>query len=104
MGVAKSRITRIVDGLVAKKLVTRREDKIDRRITVINLTPKGDKIAREHANFMFLLHGEVLKSLPDNLHDDTLKLLNALGEAMNAVKAKMESGQLNVDQVNTETR
>jgi DNA-binding MarR family transcriptional regulator len=41
MGVVKSRITKIIDGLVTKQLVQRLKDPEDSRITLLSLTPQG---------------------------------------------------------------
>ena len=41
--VAKSRITRIIDGLVNKKLAQRIDDPEDARVILISLTPEGQK-------------------------------------------------------------
>jgi DNA-binding MarR family transcriptional regulator len=40
-GVASPTATRMVDGLVGRRLVTRLEDPVDRRAVLISLTPKG---------------------------------------------------------------
>ncbi|MCB2170432.1 MAG: MarR family transcriptional regulator [Deltaproteobacteria bacterium] len=41
MGVVKSRITKIIDGLVTKQLIQRLKDPEDSRITLLSLTPQG---------------------------------------------------------------
>lgn len=41
MGVVKSRITKILDGLVTKQLIQRLKDPEDSRITLLSLTPQG---------------------------------------------------------------
>ena len=41
LGVVKSRITKIIDGLTVKQLVQRLKDPEDSRITLLSLTPQG---------------------------------------------------------------
>ena len=43
MGVVKSRITKIIDGLAAKELVQRLKDPEDSRITLLSLTQQGQE-------------------------------------------------------------
>jgi DNA-binding MarR family transcriptional regulator len=43
MGVVKSRITKIIDGLAVKQLVQRLKDPEDSRITLLSLTPQGQE-------------------------------------------------------------
>ena len=41
MNVVKSRVTRIIDGMVRRKLIQRIKDPEDSRITLLSLTPRG---------------------------------------------------------------
>jgi DNA-binding MarR family transcriptional regulator len=43
LGVVKSRITKIIDGLAVKQLVQRLKDPEDSRITLLSLTPQGQE-------------------------------------------------------------
>lgn len=43
MGVVKSRITKIINGLVVRDLIQRSKDPEDSRITLLSLTPQGKK-------------------------------------------------------------
>jgi DNA-binding MarR family transcriptional regulator len=45
-GTSATNITGLVDGLEAEGLVTRKVDPNDRRVTLITLTPEGDKRSR----------------------------------------------------------
>ena len=63
MHLSPSRLTRIIDGLFAEKLVDRVQSIEDRRFAKISLTNKGQtlvgKLKEEYAD----LHGEMLKDL-----------------------------------------
>ena len=93
MGVAKSRVTRILDGLVAKKLVKRSEDRNDRRLCLIRFTAKGLEVAEELISTILCLHDEVFNDLPDNIREQTLDVLTALRSTMNAIKKRLQAGE-----------
>ena len=93
MCAAKSRITRIIDGLVRKGLVSRMENKNDRRVILLKLTKKGRKIAEEQAEFMLQLHKEVLENLPQVQTDSVISMLESLSKSMNKIKNRIESGE-----------
>ncbi len=73
MHLSPSRLTRIIDGLFAEKLVDRVQSIEDRRFAKISLTNKGQtlvgKLKEEYAD----LHGEMLKDISvtdrDKIHD-----------------------------------
>jgi DNA-binding MarR family transcriptional regulator len=88
--VAKSRVTRILDGMVKKGLVTRREGLEDRRTCLVNLTPQGEKITEQYFDALLEVHREVLKTLPDKHRDAALKILESLFEAMDTVKTRLD--------------
>lgn len=43
MGVVRSRITKIINGLVRRAIIRRQKDSEDSRITLLSLTPQGQK-------------------------------------------------------------
>ncbi len=88
--VAKSRITRIVDGLVKKGLAVRHEGKKDRRISVVRLTAKGKHISDDLFKSVISLHEEVLKTLPFGSSNQTLEELEALKSAMDSVRQRIK--------------
>ena len=96
LSVAKGRVTRILDGLVDKGLVTRSEDANDRRLCLIHLTPKGIESTENLMSFILMLHGEVLKTLPNNLQRDTFQVLEVLKQATNSVRQRLELGEFSV--------
>jgi len=96
LGIAKSRITRIVDGLVEKNLVIRSEDAKDRRFMLVKFTAKGKEIAENHASFMFKLHKEVFNTIPVDKHEATIKHLEILSTAIKSVRTRLEAGEFTV--------
>lgn len=79
MALSSSRVTRIIDRLVAKKLVRRESDPSDRRIFNLSLTPAGEQIARALDAEYKKIHEEILALLPPESQSsifDSLKLLN----------------------------
>ena len=89
LNVARSRITRILDGLVKAGLVKRSEDKSDRRIAIIDLTNKGEEATERLTGFTLQLHEAVLNTLPEGMRGKTLAVLGSVREAMDSVKSRM---------------
>jgi DNA-binding MarR family transcriptional regulator len=101
MCVAKSRVTRIVDGLVKKKLLSRWQDPKDRRICVVKFTEKGVETTEKLMFMTLQLHGEVLENLPEGYRDNVLDFLGTLRETMRSVKTRLENGEFSEVTVNT---
>jgi len=93
MQVAKSRITRILDGLAKKKLISRNENAADRRVIRIQLTNKGAAIARELTLNVLALHRQVLEELDIQRVNEIIGSLTDIREAMNSVKSRLERGE-----------
>ena len=60
LDVAKSRVTKIVNGLIEKGLVEQIDDPKDARIRLISLTPAGKKKSEEIEAFQSGLYREIL--------------------------------------------
>ncbi|MBW1724592.1 MAG: MarR family transcriptional regulator, partial [Deltaproteobacteria bacterium] len=60
MNVVKSRVTKIVNGLVKKKLIQRIPDPEDSRITLLSLTADGQKKLNEINEFYDFVNHQVL--------------------------------------------
>jgi len=90
MDVAKSRITKIVDGLVQKGLVERIEDPKDARVKLIGLTPAGRKASREFDAFHKEIHLSILLQISPNERKSVLSHLEMLRSAMEAVKEQLK--------------
>jgi len=96
MQVVKSRITRIVDGLVEKKLISRKENSADRRVIRMQLTHRGADIARELTLNVLAIHREVLEELDIQRADEIIGSLTDIRDAMNSVKSRLEQGEFKI--------
>jgi DNA-binding MarR family transcriptional regulator len=91
LGVTKSRVTKLVDGLSSKGLVNRTGDPVDGRITLISLSAKGKTITDEVERFQEGLYREVLLQLEADERTDILSHLGTLTSVMEAVKRKFST-------------
>ncbi|ROQ90909.1 MarR family winged helix-turn-helix transcriptional regulator [Desulfosoma caldarium] len=89
MDVAKSRVTKIVNGLLDKGLVQCIDDPADGRIKLISLTPKGRAKCDEMAAFITALHEMILQELEPEERTQVLRVLERLRTSMEAVKQKV---------------
>lgn len=84
--VAKSRVTKIIDGLIEKELAQRFEDPKDARIKLITLTPTGRKKAGEISDFQKDIHRQILVHLGGDESKQVISKLEMLRSAMESVK------------------
>lgn len=89
LDVAKSRVTKIVSGLLEKKLVSRVEDPTDARVKLISLTPLGQRKSEEISSLIAQLHTMVLLELRADERKDVLSSMEQLRAGMEAVKQQM---------------
>jgi DNA-binding MarR family transcriptional regulator len=89
LDVAKSRVTKIVNGLVKKGMAEQMNDPKDARIKLISLTPKGKRKTEEVTNFLKDIHQQILMQLDDEGRKNVLSYLQLLRSAMEAVKVQM---------------
>jgi DNA-binding MarR family transcriptional regulator len=89
LNVVKSRVSKIVDGLIRKKLVQRVKDPEDSRIQLISLTPEGQKRLREINGFSEDLHWQVLNQMAPDQRQAMLTNLDLLKASMESVKDMM---------------
>ncbi|MCU0644588.1 MAG: MarR family transcriptional regulator [bacterium] len=82
LSITSSRVTRIVDGLVAKKLVRRITPETDRRIFNLSLTPKGEKLAAELVLKHIKIHEEIISQIPEDVHQLMIEMLGQLNRAV----------------------
>jgi DNA-binding MarR family transcriptional regulator len=66
IGVDNSTMTRMIDQLVEKGLVTRRTGEKDRRQVQIGLTPEGRKLHQELAGALEKFYQDSLERIPEN--------------------------------------
>jgi DNA-binding MarR family transcriptional regulator len=89
MNVVKSRVTKIIEGLVRKGLVQRIKDPEDSRIRLISLTPKGQKKLLEVGDFQTTLLNEVLRQIAPEQRKTMLTNLELLKASMESVREWM---------------
>ena len=90
MEVAKSRVTKIVNGLIQKRLVKQIDDPHDARVKLISLTPAGHEKAQEITAFQRGLHRQILLHLEDDERKGLFSYLELLRSAMEAVKEQLK--------------
>jgi DNA-binding MarR family transcriptional regulator len=89
MNLVKSRISKIVDGLIKKDLIQRVKDPEDSRISLLSLTPAGQKKLDEIRNFLEQTHHQVLRQIAPEQRNTLLINLDLLKASMEAVKEMM---------------
>jgi DNA-binding MarR family transcriptional regulator len=89
LDVAKSRVTKIINGLVQKRLVESIDDPKDARIKLIGLTSKGQKKSRELSDITKDLHQKLLLEFEPEQRKMVISCLEILRANMEAVKNQM---------------
>ena len=84
--VAKSRVTKIINGLKEKQLVSEIDDPKDARIKLISLTPAGHIRSDEITAFQRGLYRTILLQVDADERNHVLSKLELLRSAMEAVK------------------
>jgi DNA-binding MarR family transcriptional regulator len=86
LNVAKSRVTKIVDGLLRRRLVERTDDPRDSRVKLLKLTSTGEKLVVEIISFRRQLHTKVLDQFSLEQRSALFNGLSQLKRSMEAVK------------------
>lgn len=81
-GLSSSRMTRILDGMVKKELVTREAAVDDRRVIEVTLTERGTAIQRTLTDRHVRTHEEILSHLPPGTGESVILALEKLGAAL----------------------
>ena len=89
MNVVKSRVSKIVDGLLKKKFIQRIKDPEDSRISLLSLTPFGHKKLNDINLFLEDVHYQMLLQLAPEERKAVLANLGLLRSSMEAVKELM---------------
>jgi DNA-binding MarR family transcriptional regulator len=89
MNVVKSRVSKIIDGLIKKKLIQRIKDPEDSRISLLSLTPHGNQKLNDINDFLKHVHYEVLTQMEPDQRKAVLTNLDILKASMEAVKEMM---------------
>ncbi len=82
MSLTSSRVTRIIDGLVSKKMVRRAIDKNDRRVLNLSLTAKGQQVAQKCIQDHVRIHEEIIRNIPEEYHQIMIEILEKLNQAV----------------------
>ncbi len=89
MNVVKSRVSKIIDGLMKKKLIQRISDPEDSRVKLLSLTSEEQKKISEINEFLEDVHGRVLSQMVPDQRQAMLTNLDILKASMEAVKEMM---------------
>lgn len=89
LDVTKSRVTKIVNGLVEKGLVRQNDDPHDARVKLISVTQAGKEKCQEIAAFQRELHRYILLHLDADERKGIFSYLELLRSAMEAVKEQL---------------
>ena len=84
MNLTSSRLTRIIDGLVAKNFVTRTINAEDRRVMDVALTKDGFSVTRRLNTDYVSIHEQILDKIPQNSRAAVIRALDDLSNAMSA--------------------
>lgn len=82
MNLTSSRLTRIIDGLVKKRFVTRHIDPDDRRIINVRLTRQGETVAKKVTSDCIHVYEQVLGIMNAKEHDRIIQAVNELADVM----------------------
>ena len=87
--VAKSRVTKIINGLIQKELVESIDDPKDARIKLHILTQEGQRKSQEIVTIITDLHRELLLELDPEQRKTVLSCLDVFRSGMEAVKKQL---------------
>lgn len=89
MNVVKSRVTKIINGLVKRNLVQRLRDPEDSRIILLSLTTHGLRKLSEINQFLKFVHNEALQQMEPEQRKTMLTNLDILKASLESVKDLM---------------
>ncbi len=88
MGLSASRLTRIIDGLVAKGYTERDINPSDRRNMNVSLSKKGSQLVQKLDNAYVHIHKELMNHIEDSEHKPLINAMTNLLSAMEKWLAK----------------
>ena len=88
MNLSASRLTRIIDGLVAKGYTEREINPSDRRNMDVNLSKKGTQLVQKLDNAYVNIHKELLEDIEESQHKPLIYAMTNLLGAMERWLAK----------------
>ena len=86
LDVAKSRVTKIINGLIQKEMIESIDDPKDARIKLLILTREGQRKSQELVTIITDLHRKLLLELDPEKRKMVLSCLEALWSGMEVVK------------------
>lgn len=89
LNVVKSRVTKIVEGLIRKKIIQKVPDPEDSRVVLLSLTGLGQAKLKEINSFMLDLHSQVLSQVHPDQRTGLLNNLEMLRISMESVNERM---------------
>lgn len=89
LDVAKSRVTKIINGLIQKRLVESTDDPKDARVKLIGLTQEGQKKSKELGAIVTELHEKLLLEFEPEQRKMVISCLEVLRSSMEAVKNQL---------------
>jgi len=89
LDVAKSRVTKIINGLIHKNLVESTDDPKDARVKLIGLTQEGQRKSKELGAIVTDLHQKLLLEFEPEQRKMVISCLEVLRSSMEAVKNQM---------------
>jgi len=92
LNVSHSRITRIMDNLVAKQLVIREPSEEDRRCWFAMITEKGKKLAANSLQTVLDQQAKILKKIPEKEVESVYKALQLYVEKYEEILKETISG------------
>ncbi|MHC1726984.1 MAG: MarR family winged helix-turn-helix transcriptional regulator [Syntrophobacteraceae bacterium] len=86
LDVAKSRVTKIIEGLLKKRLVVITDDPNDARIKLIRLTHAGNAKCEEMGQYIWNTHERLLMEIDPDRRKSVISSLDLLRVCMESVK------------------
>ena len=86
LDVAKSRVTKVINGLQNKGFIDCSDDPRDGRVKLLSLTPLGDKKCEEMGEYIWNAHEKLLLELDPEERRGVISSLESLRVGMEAVK------------------
>ena len=92
LSVVKSRVTKVIEGLVKRDLVQKVKDPEDSRITLLSLTSRGQNKLAEIQEFNDWIHKEVLMAMEPEQRKIMLTNLDILKASMESTRGHLICG------------
>lgn len=88
LGVAKSRVTKVIGGLLSRGLIDYADDPRDRRVKLISLTPRGLRECEQMGNYIWSSYEKLLAELEPDERRNVIASLESLRAGMEACKSE----------------